>query len=46
MKHHCGGQILFREEEDLFYCSKCGKKFEEESDAEDDNYNHEMESDD
>jgi len=33
MKHYCGGQILFLQEEDIFYCSKCGKIFDEESDA-------------
>ena len=40
MKHYCGGQILFRQEEDIFYCSKCGKIFDEESDAIKDNEEH------
>ncbi len=37
MKHFCGGQVLERKEESLFYCSRCPKKFVSLKDVEDDN---------
>jgi ribosomal protein L37AE/L43A len=27
MKHYCGGQVIYRPEESIWYCQRCGEVF-------------------